>query len=117
MSGHSFVTAATFYPVPESVAALQRKLCTARRVALRSGVLKRCAVHHQVFYDDQDPAPAFELMLDLFKDKSPEVSEYAAFRHELLDVLSQVIADALPYCAECRAGLVAGWELQGSEAQ
>jgi hypothetical protein len=53
-------------------------------------------------------------MLDLFKDQAPELSEYRAVKHELLDVLSQVIAESLPYCSDCRAGLVAGWELQSS---
>lgn len=114
MSAHSFVSAVSLHPVADPRVALQRKLSTARQVALRAGVLKRCAVHHQVFYDDQDPRPAFELMLDLFKDKAPELSEYGAAKHELLDVLSQVIADAIPYCADCRAGLIAGWEQQSS---
>lgn len=82
----------------------------ALQVALQSGVLKECERHHQIFYDDQDPKPAFELMLELFENDAPEVAGFSGNCHELTDILSEVIAHASAYCLHCRYGKIVHWE-------
>ena len=97
-------------PTGDEPAPLHHKQDAARRIALRSGVLRECAVHHQVFYDDQDPKRAFELMLELLHGNAPELMQYKDYLHELLDILTQVIADTPPYCSECRSSRISSWE-------
>jgi len=86
------------------------KQSIALQVALQSGVLKECALHRQVFYGDQDPKPAFELMLEKFEQNFPEVARFRHDFHELTDMLSEVIAQAPAYCLQCRSRKLYGWE-------
>lgn len=101
---------ADFEPGADKEALLFLKESVAQQVALQSGVLQECPLHHHVFYDDRNPRPAFELLLERINESAPEMLTIHGDVHELIDILSEVIANASAYCLHCRYGKVANWE-------
>ena len=83
------------------------KKAIAVEIALQTHVLKACPEHNEIFCDDDvDPSGAFALAVDLVKQHTPYVDEFAGDAHELTDLLSAIIGEAprcCPVCASARA--------------
>jgi hypothetical protein len=76
-------------------------------IGIRSGVLKLCEFHGNVFCDaEKDPAPTFELAQELLNEKAPFLDVFAADPHEIMDLLTLTISKAPTHCRAC----VAPWE-------
>ncbi len=70
-------------------------------IALRTGVLKICPEHCQIFYDDDvDPALAFALAKELVHRHNPYVAPFAHF-DELADMIGDIVSMAPHQCPRC----------------
>lgn len=87
---------------------MDSKYSAALSIALRANVLACCDIHGDVFYPDADPAPAFELAIAVFHQRSPGVAVFTG-AHELTDIVSAVISQAPAFCNQCRETLVRTW--------
>ncbi len=87
---------------------MQRKQAIAIEIALQTHVLKTCAIHNEIFCeDDVDPSGAFALAVELLTEQWPDVDEFHDDPHGLTDLLSATIGAAptcCPVCASLRLG-------------
>jgi hypothetical protein len=96
---------------------METKYAIATDIALQARVLRVCSEHREIFFDDADPAPAFELALELLHMRAPRVSLFNGDSHELTDFMVEVIARSPVSCPECRAARIGAWEMRAeSEA-
>ena len=79
-------------------------------IALQTCVLRICKKHQCMFLDDTDPAPAFELALELLHAGSARVAIFKADSHELTDLMCDVMSEAPVSCPQCRADRIRNWE-------
>jgi hypothetical protein len=78
-------------------------------IALQTQVLRTCAIHNQIycddenFADDEHMAQAFAVAVELVRQHEPYAQEFHHDPHELTDLLSHTIGAAPECCPECRA--------------
>src|ERR1700735_5614069 len=83
-------------------AIVAEKKAIAVEIGLQTHVLKACPQHEEIFRDDDvDPTIAFALAVDLVKQRTPYVDEFAGDAHELTDLLSATIGEAPRCCPAC----------------
>jgi len=81
---------------------MEHKKAIALEIALQTHVLTTCAVHNQIYCDDDvDPSVAFALAVDLVKQHTPYVGEFHDDPHALTDLLSATIGAAPSCCPGC----------------
>ena len=90
----------------------KRKIAT--DIALQTRVLRQCTQHHRLFFDDADPAPAFELALELLHQRAARVAVFNGDSHQLTNLICDVIAASPVSCADCRAARLLSWELRAA---
>jgi len=91
---------------------METKYAIATDIALQTGVLRLCDEHQNLFFDDADPAPAFELALELLSARAPRISLFNGDSHELTELIGEVIANSPVSCPGCRAALISTWEMR-----
>jgi hypothetical protein len=88
---------------------MEKKQAIAIRIGLQTHVLKTCAVHNQLYLDDDvDPAGAFALAIELVRKHKAYVKEFHDDEHELTDLLSDTLATTPMWCPECRSAAMLG---------
>ena len=88
---------------------MEKKQAIAIRIALQTQVLKTCAVHNQLYLDDDvNPAGAFALAIELVRTHKAYVKEFHDDAHELTDLLSETLATTPMCCPECRSPAMLG---------
>ena len=81
---------------------MQKKKAIAVEIALQTHVLRTCAIHHEIFCDDDvDPSVAFALAVELVRQHKQYVEEFQDDAHELTDLLSEIIGAAPTSCPDC----------------
>ncbi len=81
---------------------MESKKAIAVEIALQTQVLKTCAIHRQIYFDDDaDAASAFALAIELVRKHMPYVEDFHGNEHELMDLLSDTLGAAPAYCPEC----------------
>ena len=78
-------------------------------IGLQTHVLKTCAAHGELYFDDDDNTDrAFALAVELIRQHSPCVSMFNNDVHELTDLLSHTLAGVAAGCPRCRPTMMAG---------
>ena len=93
---------------------METKYTIATGIALQTHVLCECTRHHLLYFDDADPAPAFELALDLVHRRSARIALFAGDAHQLTDMICDVIGSVPANCPECRTALMLSWEARAA---
>jgi hypothetical protein len=84
---------------------MEKKQLIAIGIALQTQVLKTCAVHRQLYFDDDvNPASAFALAIDLVRKRKPYVDAFYD-EHELTDLLSDTLGTTPIGCPECQSSV------------
>lgn len=84
-----------------------KKQAIAIHIALQTHVLKVCAIHNQLYCDDEtvtddaNMARAFALAVELVRHHEPYAEEFHYDAHELTDLLSYTIGAAPVGCPDC----------------
>jgi hypothetical protein len=88
---------------------MEKKQAVAVRIALQTQVLKTCAVHNQLYLDDDvNPAGAFALAIELVRKQKAYVKEFHDDAHALTDLLSEILATTPMCCPGCRSPAMLG---------
>lgn len=83
-------------------------------IALQTRVLRECSRHRRLYLVDADPAPAFELALQLLRQRSASVALFGLDRHKLIELISDILGKAPVICPECRTALLLSWEARAA---
>lgn len=90
----------------------ERKIAT--EIALQARVLRECSAHRRLYLVDTDPAPAFELALQLLQQRSARVALLRFDCRKLTELIGDILGSAPVICPECRAALLLSWEARVS---
>ena len=83
---------------------MHKKEFIAIGIALQTQVLKRCPVHGELHFDDEENmGRAFALAVELVRHHTELVGEFGNDSHELTDLLSEVLGRAPACCPRCYA--------------
>lgn len=89
---------------------MDTKRTIATDIALQTRVLHECSNHHRLYLVDSDPAPAFELALELLQQRSARVALFRFDWHELTELICDILVKAPEICPECGAAPPLSWE-------
>ena len=89
---------------------MDTKRMIATDIALQTRVLRECSKHRRLYLVDADPAPAFELALELLQQRSARVALFRFDWRELNELICDIFRKAPVICQECRAALLLSWE-------
>ena len=85
---------------------MEPRRAIALEIALQTRVLETCAVHNEIFYDDEvDPSGAFALAVELVRQQKPYVDEFEHDAHALTDLLSEILSAAPRCCPHCPSAI------------
>jgi hypothetical protein len=83
---------------------MDRKQAIAIEIALQTQVLKTCATHRQIYFDDDaDAAGAFALAIELVRKHKPYVEEFHDDEYALMDLLSDTLSATPVCCPDCQS--------------
>lgn len=83
---------------------MDKRQAIAIEIALQTHVLKTCAIHGRVYFDDDaDAAGAFALAIELVRKRKLYVEEFHNDEHELMDLLSDTLGTTPVCCSECQS--------------
>jgi hypothetical protein len=85
---------------------MEPRRANALEIALQTRVLETCAVHNEIFYDDEvDPSGAFALAVELVRQQKPYVDEFEHDAHALTDLLSEILSAVPRSCPHCASAI------------
>jgi hypothetical protein len=88
---------------------MEKKRAIAVEIALQTHVLKTCALHGKIYFDDEaDAASAFALAIELVRKHKPYVDEFHQDEHELMDLLSDTLGATPLCCPGCQSEAMLG---------